>query len=68
MDSLTDDRGRLLYLEDIADITGMPINTIRSQFHRGILPLWKLGRRLVIWERDLTEWLDEHQQATLKDR
>lgn len=61
------DRGELLYLPRIMEITGMAEGTVRSRYHLGQMPfLWKLGRRLVAWERDLEAWLDEQQQATTK--
>lgn len=63
------DRGELLYLPDIMEITGMPEGTIRSRYHSGTMPcLWKLGRRLVAWERDLEEWLEAQRAATTKIR
>lgn len=63
------DRGELLYLPAIMERTGMPEGTIRSRYHRGDMPcLWKLGRRLVAWERDLEAWLDEQRAATTKTR
>lgn len=63
---MTTDRGELLYLPEIMRRTGMPEGTIRSKYHRGGVPLWKLGRRLVIWEKDLDDWMEEQRQATLK--
>lgn len=63
------DRGRLLHIPEIIDRTRMPEGTIRSRYHSGTMPcLWKLGRRLVAWEGDLTKWLDQQRQASMKDR
>ena len=63
------DRGELLYLPRIMEITGMPEGTIRSRYHSGTMPcLWKLGRRLVAWEADLDQWMAEQQEATTKTR
>lgn len=63
------DRGELLYLPDIMQRTKMPEGTIRSRYHSGTMPcLWKLGRRLVAWERDLEEWLEAQRVATTKTR
>lgn len=63
------DRGRLLHIQEIIDRTRMPEGTIRSRYHSGTMScLWKLGRRLVAWEGDLTKWLDQQRQATTKDR
>lgn len=64
---MTSERGRLLYLPEIIEMTGMPENTIRSRYHRGEMPpMWKLGRRLVAWEFDLIKWLDEQRELTQK--
>lgn len=63
------DRGKLLYLSEIMEITGMPEGTIRSRYHSGTMPcLWKLGRRLVAWEAELDQWMAEQQEATTKTR
>lgn len=63
------DRGELLYLPGIMEITGMPEATIRSRYHQGTMPcLWKFGRRLVAWESELDQWLAEQQAATTKIR
>src|SRR5512138_1899182 len=63
------DRGELLYLPDIMQRTKMPEGTIRSRYLSGTMPcLWKLGRRLVAWERDLEEWLEAQRAATTKTR
>lgn len=63
------DRGELLYLPRIMEITGMPEGTIRSRYHSGTMPcLWKLGRRLVAWEAELDQWMAEQQEATTKTR
>jgi predicted DNA-binding transcriptional regulator AlpA len=61
------DRGRILHLPEIAQITGMPEATIRSKYHGGTMRcVWKLGRRLVVWEKDLRDWLDQQRIATTK--
>lgn len=62
-------RGRLLYLPEIMERTGMPDGTVRSRFHTGTMPcLWKLGRRLVVWEDDLADWLEAQRRTSRKDR
>lgn len=62
-------RGRVLYLPDIMTVTGMPEGTIRSRYHSGTMPcVWKLGRRLVAYERELDEWLEAQRRASRKDR
>ena len=68
MPGITDkDRGRLLYIPEIMERTGMPDGTIRSKYHTGTLPcVWKYGRRLVAWENDLDDWIKDRQQATTK--
>lgn len=66
---MDENRGRLLYLPEIMERTGMPDGTVRSRFHTGTMPcVWKLGRRLVAWEYDLTAWLEAQRRASRKDR
>lgn len=63
------EKGRVLYLPEIMERTGMPEGTIRSRYHAGTMEcLWKLGRRLVTFERDLDAWLRRQQEATTKTR
>jgi predicted DNA-binding transcriptional regulator AlpA len=64
---ITDDRGALLRMPEILARTGMADGTVRSRYHAGTMPcVWKLGRRLVAWERDLIAWLDEERERTSK--
>lgn len=61
------EKGRLLYMDEITERTRMPEGTVRSRRHRGRMPcVWKLGRHLVAWERDLDQWLEAEQVATTK--
>lgn len=61
-------KGRLIYLPEIMERTGMPEGTIRSKRHGGTLPfVWKLGRRLVAWEAELDAWMADQQDQTAKD-
>jgi predicted DNA-binding transcriptional regulator AlpA len=63
------EKGRVLYLPEIMARTGMPEGTIRSRYHAGTMTcLWKLGRRLVTFERDLDAWLRRQQEATTKTK
>lgn len=63
------EKGRILYLPEIMERTGMPEGTIRSRYHAGTMAcLWKLGRRLVAFERELEAWLRQQQEATTKIR
>lgn len=66
-DPLAVDRGKLLRLPEIMERTGMAEGTVRSRYHAGTFDvLWKFGRRLVVWERDLEAWLDAQRAATRK--
>ena len=63
------ERGRLLYMPEILKLTGMADGTVRSRYHSGTMPpIWKLGRRLVAWERELIDWLDAERELTRKDK
>ncbi|MFG2002318.1 helix-turn-helix transcriptional regulator [Spirillospora sp. NPDC048911] len=49
---------RLLQLDQMAEITTLSEATLRWLRHRGEgPPMFKLGRRLVCWERDLHAWI-----------
>lgn len=61
-------RGRLLHLKEISELTRLPENTIRYRYHQGTMPpMWKMGARLVAWEKDLLDWMDQIQTETRKD-
>lgn len=54
----------LLDLSEIAARTRMPEATIRYKRHRGELPFtFKLGRRVVAYESDLTAWIESIRAA-----
>lgn len=58
-------RDRLLTLEEISDFTHMPLATLRYKRHRGELPfIFKLGRRLVAYQSELDEWIDQQRRVT----
>ena len=51
---------KLLRLPEVAEMTGLPENTLRFWRHLGTGPRSaRLGRRVVYRERDVTEWIDE---------
>jgi hypothetical protein len=66
--------GRLLYLSEITERTGMPEGTVRSKRHRGEMPcVWRgPGGRLVAWEKQLNQWFQEYlaerQEKTSKTK
>ena len=46
----------------------MPVATLRYERHRGELPfIFKLGRRLVAYQSELNEWIDDQRQATRRE-
>lgn len=56
---------KILRLQEIHDLTGIPINTLRYMRHRGDdVPLWMLAGRLVAWEDELQDWLERQQLKT----
>lgn len=60
---------RLLQLPEISERTTLEEATLRWKRHRGELPfVFKLGRRLVAWERDVLAWIDEQQAKDAEDR
>ena len=51
---------KLLRLPEVAEMTGLPENTLRFWRHQGTGPRSaRLGRRVVYRERDVIEWIDE---------
>lgn len=55
---------RLLTLEEIAQKTRMPENTIRYKRHRGEMPfIFRLGRRIVAYETEVDAWIRAQRDA-----
>ncbi len=51
---------KLLRLPEVAELTGLPENTLRFWCHQGTGPRSaRLGRRVVYRERDVVAWIDE---------
>lgn len=51
---------KLLRLPDVAELTGVPENTLRFWRHVGTGPRSaKLGRRVVYREEDVTAWVEQ---------
>lgn len=51
---------KLLRLPGVAELTGLPENTLRFWRHQGTGPRSaRLGRRVVDRERDVIEWIDQ---------
>ncbi len=49
---------RYLTLEETAQLTGSTIKAIRNRIARGQLPYRKLGRRIIVPEQDLKNFLE----------
>lgn len=51
---------KLLRLPEVAELTGLPVNTLRFWRHQGTGPKSvKLGRRIVYRECDVVAWIEE---------
>lgn len=51
---------QLLTLPEIAEMTRVPIDTLRWYRHRNTGPkMFRLGRRIVARESDVLAWIDE---------
>ena len=51
---------KLLRLPEVAELTGLPVNTLRFWRHQGTGPRSiKLGRRVVYRECDVVAWIEE---------
>lgn len=51
-------------LPAVRDTTGLSIDTLRREIRRGLLPAHKLGKCVVILEKDLAAYLAEHRVRT----
>jgi predicted DNA-binding transcriptional regulator AlpA len=52
---------RLIHLPEISELTTITVATLRWMRNQGEgPPIFRLGRRLVCWERDLYAWIAEH--------
>jgi predicted DNA-binding transcriptional regulator AlpA len=55
---------KLLRLPEVAELTGLPVNTLRFWRHQGTGPKSvKLGRRVVYRECDVVAWIEEQFDA-----
>lgn len=55
---------QLLTLEEVSEITRVPVNTLRFYRHRGTGPkLAKVGGRLVAKREDVEKWVNEAFEA-----
>lgn len=55
----------ILTLEEVAERTRMPLNTLRWLRQQGKGPrTWKLGRRVVAYLDDVDAWVEEQYETT----
>lgn len=55
---------RLLTIEEVAEVTRVPVNTLRYWRHCGTGPkAARMGKRLVWRESEVTRWVDEQFAA-----
>lgn len=58
---------RVLRIKEVVEMTGVPENTFRYYRANGMpCPLWRLGGRLVAYEDEVTQWLDDQRAADAK--
>lgn len=59
------DNDQILTLDEVAELTRIPVSTLRYYRHRGDLgvPLFKLGRRLVARRSEVETWIAQQRQA-----
>ncbi len=57
---------KLLRLQEVADRTGVSLDTLRYYRKIGVggPRTWKLGRRVVAYEDDVLAWLREQEAAS----
>ena len=52
---------RLLTISEVADLTRLPIATLRFKRHQGTGPRsFRLGRRVCYWSSDVLAWIEAH--------
>lgn len=49
-------------LSDISDSTGLSLGFLRNEVRRGTLPIKKFGRRVLVLEKDLRNYLEGGSQ------
>jgi predicted DNA-binding transcriptional regulator AlpA len=55
---------RILTLQEVADMTRLPVATLRWMRHRGDgPPMFRLGRRLMATEEDVEAWVRQQRAA-----
>lgn len=60
---------KILTLQEVSDRTRIPVPTLRWYRANGDGPkLWKLGGRIVAYERDVEAWMDEQYKTTATQR
>ena len=54
---------RILTLSEVAELTRLPISTLRYYRQRGSgPPTFRVGRRVVAYESDVLAWLDQQRE------
>ena len=52
---------RLLTITEVADLTRLPVATLRFKRHQGTGPRsFRLGRRVFYWHSDVLAWIAQH--------
>lgn len=55
------DDDRLLTITEVAELTRLPIATLRYKRHDRTGPLsFRLGRRVCYWHSDVLNWIERH--------
>lgn len=69
MATSTSDKGRLLRVSEIAEMTRLSEGSVRWHRKTGYMPfMFIVGRGLAAWEADVLAWLDEQQRADAEKR
>jgi DNA-binding transcriptional MerR regulator len=59
---------KLLKPSGVAELLGVPVNTLTMWRYRGVGPPWlKLGRHVRYRDRDLQRWFDEQTHGVSTD-
>jgi excisionase family DNA binding protein len=60
---------RLLSVDEVADVLGVPVRTLYQWRHKGVGPLGlRIGRHLRYRAADVSEWIDRRAAQEAKSR
>ena len=59
---------KLLNIQEVSDLTGLPVATLYKCICRKTIPFVKLGGRVLFSPLKIQEWIDEHSVSPIEKR